>query len=238
VSSETPSPSRTELVEEKIQTTNLVTQVTERLRRQILTGQLAPHSQLPPESQMCEMFGVSRTVIREAMRHLRAQDLVEVARGRRSSVKPVDPQAAIETIGALIQRSEGSLAHLQEVRRALESDVAELAAARATDQQIAAMTEANEALRTAVTIEDRIRNDWRFHERLAEASNNPILVLFLKTIAGLFQESLLRTSHSDAEVVYEGHARVIRAVERRDPSLARSVVLDNLRKTELDLEKR
>lgn len=222
--------------EQPIQTQSLVTQVVARLREQILSGRLAPEAMLPSEAQMVNSFGVSRTVIREALRHLRAQGLVEVTRGRRPHVKPVETQAAIEMIHSIIQRSDCTLAHLVEVRRALESEVASLAAVRATPAQVQAMCDANEAMLTAATVEQRIQNDWHFHERFAEASNNPIFVLLLKTVAGLFQESLRKTSHSGAQVAYDAHSRLISAIKLQDPQLSRAITLENLHMTELDLE--
>ena len=64
-----------------IQSVNLVSEVVSRLRSGIISGELEPLTKLPPAAQMAEQYGVSRTVIREAIRHLRAQDLVGVRRG-------------------------------------------------------------------------------------------------------------------------------------------------------------
>jgi len=225
------------LDDESLATPDLVAQVADRLRQRILSGELAPHAELPPEGRMTETFGVSRTVVREAMRHLRAQDLVEVTRGRRPRVRPVDPQSAIDTLNTYVLRSGATLYQLIEVRRALESEVAGLAAARATEGQLAALVEANEQMRVAATSELRVHHDWLFHERLAEASNNPIFVLLTKTIASLFELSLVRTSHSDANVAYASHGRLISAIRRQDPRLARDVALENLQLTEYDLER-
>ena len=70
---------------------DLVQEVTERLREQILAGAFDADRSLPPEGQLGQALGVSRTVIREAMRILAAQGLVEVSQGRTPRVKPADP---------------------------------------------------------------------------------------------------------------------------------------------------
>ena len=74
-------------------------------------------SELPSEAELGERLGVSRTVLREALKHLQAQGLVALSQGKRARVGSADPQAAIESLNVLLRRSEGSLLHLVEVRR-------------------------------------------------------------------------------------------------------------------------
>lgn len=218
-----------------IQRTDLVAQVTSDLRRRILEGELPADSELPSESRLAEMFDVSRTVVREAMRNLRGQGLVEVGRGRKPRIKPVGPQPAIEALNAMLRRADGSLLHLLEVRRALESEVAYLAAQRASPTQIEMLAQTNEQLLAAADLEQRISCDWRFHERLAEATNNPLFVLLVRTVGGLFEDLMRRTAHSDTQVVYAGHARLLKAIRERHADEARRIALDNLESTRRDL---
>ena len=215
---------------------DLVAHITTHLRQRIVSGELPPDSELPPEGHLAALFNVSRTVVREAMRHLRSQGLVEVGRGRKPRVKPVEPEAAIEALNAMLQRSEGSRGHLLEIRRSLELEIAALAAERASTAQIEAIERANDALRDASDTHQRIACDWQFHERLAEATNNPMFVLLVKTVAGLFRELMQRTSHSDTQVVYAAHGRLIEAIRARDVDAARRIARDNLELTRRDLE--
>ncbi len=230
------TPAAADAAQLPLRTPNLVGEVATILRRRILAGELPAGGELPPTEQLAETFGVSRTVIREALRHLQAQDLVEVERGRRPRVKPVDAQAAIDTLNAMLRRTDGSLEDLIEVRQALEVRVADLAAQRATDAQLQAMVDANDAMLAARKVEDRLRNDWLFHERLAEASNNQLFIILVKTISGLFQELLRATSGSDVKFAHQAHARLIEAVRQHDSAQAQQVALQNLRWTRQDLE--
>ena len=87
------------------------------------------------------------------------------------------------------------------------------------------------------SVAKRIECDWAFHERIAEASNNPLFVVLMKTVVGLFQESMRRTlPRSDAQVVYEGHAALIKALQDKDANAARKIALENLERTQQDLE--
>ena len=72
------------------------------MREQIVSGEFASGGTMPPEGKLCETMGVSRTVIREAMRMLGAQGLVEVSQGRRPRVRPADPQTVVETFGTYL----------------------------------------------------------------------------------------------------------------------------------------
>ncbi|MFW6059719.1 MAG: FadR/GntR family transcriptional regulator [Phycisphaeraceae bacterium] len=209
--------------------------MTDDLRRWIFEGKLEPDSELPSQAELADRFNVSRTVVREAMRNLSGQGLIDVGRGRKPRIKPVDPQAAIETLNAMLRRADGSLEHLLEVRRTIEGEVAALAAERASTAQVEQLVQANEDLRNARKLDRRIACDWRFHECLAEATNNPLFVLLIKTLGGLFDELLRRTSHSDTQVVYEAHSRLIDAVRRHHAGDARRIALANLELTRHDL---
>src|SRR5579872_7040220 len=114
----------------------LVEQVLDQLRARILDKEFASGEELPPEGALADLFGVSRTVIREAMRTLRSEGLVEVAQGRKPRVRPANPQFAVDTIVSLVKRSDGTLFDLMEVRRPLERAIAGIAADRATAEQI------------------------------------------------------------------------------------------------------
>src|SRR6266481_3177998 len=102
----------------------LVEQVVDRLRAHIVSGDFPADQEMPPEAALCQTLGVSRTVVREAMRILRAQGLVEVSQGKRPRVRPVDAKYVIDGLTLLIQRTDASLLHLAELRRPMESEIA------------------------------------------------------------------------------------------------------------------
>lgn len=215
---------------------NLVEEVVSRLRAHILSGQLAAGDVLPSEGKLAESFRVSRTVVREAMRTLSAQGLVLISQGKRASVKPANPEAAIASLDVLFSRSTGSLAHLTEVRRPLEIEIAGLAAERATDEQLAALEQANADLAAASTLESAVEADVRFHRLLAEATGNPIFALMLETIAQLLKESRRRTiAASGQQLALDEHRRILATVERRDPQAAREAMATHLRLVKRDL---
>ena len=219
-----------------MQKVDLVREVVNRLRDQIIAGQFEPSGLMPAEGELCETFSVSRTVIREAMRMLRAQGLVEVSQGRVPRVRRADPQYVVESFGTFLQRGDHSLLDLLEVRRPLETEIAALAARRATPPQIKKMEETIKQQAKASTLEEQIDADIRFHDLLAEAAGNPIFGLLLTMLASLMRRSRQETiSRLGSKRALAGHRAVLAAIRRTDVSAAREAMLEHLAMAEEDL---
>ena len=171
---------------------NLVRGAVDRLREQILSGHIAADEPMPPEEQLCQQLGVSRTVIREAMRVLQSQGLVEVSQGKRSRVKPADPQDVAQTLGTFLQRGKHSLLMLVEVRRPLESEAAALAAAQAEPEEVAALDGAVERMAVARSLAAVVEADMAFHSLLATATHNPVFPLLWGVLADLLRRARRR----------------------------------------------
>jgi GntR family transcriptional repressor for pyruvate dehydrogenase complex len=215
---------------------NRVDEVVQRLREQIVGGKLAAGESLPSEGDLATTLRVSRTVIREAMRILCTQGLVEISQGRRPRVKEADAQAAIISLDALLSRGSDSLQHLTEVRLPLEVEIAGLAAERATPEQLQQLAQANEQLANANTLEECIAADIAFHRALAAATNNPLFVLLLETVAQLLRESRRRTlTQSGTRLALEEHRRIYETVAQHDAAAARAAMRQHMRLIERDL---
>lgn len=219
-----------------VQKTDMVATVLENLRERIIAGAFGPDGPLPPEGDLATGYGVSRTVIREAMRSLRAQGLVEVAQGKLPRVKPPAPETVISSLDTLLRRSQGSLLQLLETRRPLEGEIAALAAERATADHLRQLQQAIDDQQTAATSEGRIEADLRFHRVLAEATGNPVFGLLLETLAGLLRSSRKQTlAHSGVEHALLGHRAILKALKAKDSAKARAEMLEHLRLAEIDL---
>jgi GntR family transcriptional repressor for pyruvate dehydrogenase complex len=214
----------------------LVEQVVDRLRTYIIGGKFASGGELPPENALCQMLDVSRTVVREAMRILRAQGLVEVAQGKKPRVRPVDTEFAVDGLSLMLQRSHASPLDLVELRRPLESEIAAIAAERATRHQIEQMEASIEELRSARDLESRAEADLKFHTLLAEATGNPIFQLVLRTFWILQWQSRIKTlAYSSATVAVQWHERILAAVRRHDSQKARSEMIAHIEAAHQDL---
>jgi GntR family transcriptional regulator, transcriptional repressor for pyruvate dehydrogenase complex len=214
-----------------------VVAVLESLTEHIVEGDFEASGQLPSEGELATSFGVSRTVVREAMRSLRAQGLVEVSQGRAPRVKPPDSQPAVASLRLLLRRNRATLLHLVEVRQPMEGEIAALAARRANDEHLRQLERAIHDLTAAGEMAARIEADVRFHRLLAEATGNPVFVLLLETLAEFLGESRQKTlAYSGVDLALSGHRAVLAAVRSRDEARARQAMQDHLRLAARDLQ--
>ena len=212
---------------------NRVQEVSDQIRTRILAGKIADDGVLPSEGDLALQLGVSRTVVREAMRSLQAQGLVEKSQGRRARLKVADSQAVVQSLEILLLRTEGSLLHLMEVRRALETEIAVLAAERATPDQIEGLYEAIEMQRRAPSLEESVQADVLFHRRLAGTTGNRLFELLLESVSGVLRETVWRTLPlSGPQPAIDGHLKIADAVKARDRVAARDAMLEHMEGTE------
>src|SRR5271166_3909672 len=216
-----------------VKTSRLYEQIVQQVEDSILKGQLKPGDQLPAERDLAQRFGVSRTAVREAVKTLREKGLVEAYSGRGTFITNGTSQAIRQSLDLMIRinQQEGS-AHLAELRQVLEPEIAALAAPRIEEQLLSTMRE-------AVAIMDRnlhdpdayVEADLDFHQALAEAVGNPLILSLLDSIVGLLREQRSRIFNVDGgpERGQFHHKRILAAIEERDPDKARDAMRAHLK---------
>ena len=117
----------------------LAEQMAETIREAILSGELLPGADLPTEPQLCEQFGVSRAVVRDATRILMAQGLVIVEQGRGMTVSQSQTEAFGDALLMALRRAEATVWDVEQFEQLLFPEVVALAATTATDAEIAAV---------------------------------------------------------------------------------------------------
>jgi GntR family transcriptional repressor for pyruvate dehydrogenase complex len=192
----------------------------------IATGRLAPGEELPPEAALAHRFGVSKTVVREALGQLAAMGAVLIQQGRPTTVLP--PSAApLATFfdRAIRSRPEG-LREAIELRRAIETEIGALAAVRATEADITALAALMATMRAERdTVDPWVEADLAFHLALARAAGNALMLFLMEALAPaakhvmrLMQE---RRELRDARRTLARHERILAAIRKRDPDAAR-----------------
>lgn len=224
-----------------VATSRLYEQIVEQIERTILDGQLKAGDQLPPERELAQRFGVSRTAVREAVKALSEKGLVEACPGRGTFVTNGTSQAIRQSLDRMIKinQPDGTL-HLIEVREILEPEIAARAAARADEKDVAALREAFAAMDQAGGDADAfIEADLDFHLALAEAANNPLIPAVIDSIVALLREHRLRMFHvhGGPERGQYHHRRILEAVERHDPEAARTAMRAHLQQVSEDSQK-
>lgn len=196
----------------------------------IVTGTLSEGSLLPGDQELLAKYGVSRTVLREALKTLSAKGLVK-ARARvgtrvtpRSSWNLFDPDVLLWHAGAGFQPE--FLDHLAEVRMALEPEAAALAAQRRTPEALAAIDEwAGRMGKPKISPSDFVNADLGFHLAVAEAAANPFFISISTLVEVVVVAMLTVSSPADNEDALKTsvaqHRRIAKAIADQRPDEAR-----------------
>lgn len=167
----------------------LSARVAQEIEALIVGSRLAPGDRLLSERELGERFGVSRTVIREAVRALAAKGLLLVRTGDGTYVQDRSQASAAEALGRLLRlaglSSPGRAHAIYEVRRPLEIEIAGLAAARATAEDLAALARFVAAARAERDQAAYVSADVQFHLALAAATRNQLFPALLDSVSGL-----------------------------------------------------
>ncbi|MDD0859303.1 FadR/GntR family transcriptional regulator [Arthrobacter alpinus] len=206
----------------------LAQEVTGKLRHAISSGLWAVNARIPSEQELMKELGVSRGTLREAIKSLAHAGMLEVLRGDGTYVR-----ATSEIAGAtqkLIGRYGNK--HVVEVRLALDTQAARLAAHNATAAQKGEMRTLLADRRRAWDTNDTagwVANDWAFHLAVARASANPLLAELYESFGDIFRTDL--EAHSGGQGIgcpQEGHEDLLAAIEAREPDAAFETVAENL----------
>lgn len=224
---------------EKTGTRSHTSRVVNDLGLGIVTGQLAEGSLLPGDQELLTRYRVSRTVLREALKTLSAKGLVQ-ARARvgtrvqpRSGWNLFDPEVLMWHAEAGFRPE--FLAHLAEIRMALEPEAAALAALRSTPASLERINDwAERMAEPQISLDEFVKADLGFHLAVADAAANPFFVSISTLIEVVLVAMLTISSPAEdperlAESV-EQHRRIARAIANGSPEearLAMRAVIDN-----------
>jgi GntR family transcriptional repressor for pyruvate dehydrogenase complex len=199
----------------------LADQVTEVLKNKMVGDEFAG-SQLPSEQAMAEGFGVSRTVIREAVSRLKSEGLIQTRQGRGAFVR-ADRLDVPYRIDLDAEDLMSSLLHIIELRQGLDAEIAFLAAERRKRDQMAAIKRALADIQRAVKAgRDAVPEDLNFHLSIAKAAENPLFPELIRFL-GRFLYAAVRVTRANedrrrefSEQVRGEHAAIAEAIYRQD----------------------
>lgn len=217
--------------------------VVRHLEELILDGGLEPGAELPSEGELAEELDISRLTVREGVKMLAARGLVDVQRGRRSTVAAATAEPLTSYFDAAVRRDPRALMELLELRFAIEAAAASLAAVRADDDDLAAIGRALDRMRELRHDPDAYNAaDLEFHALIARASGNRMFDVLMEGM-----ERPLRASRAEtlrAHVAAHGpdigdliaeHEAVHDAIVAHDPRAAAAAMRRHLTQTGEDL---
>ncbi len=211
-------------------------EVVQQIKDLIFGGRLGPGSHLPSEKELTEQFALSRITIRDALRVLESEGLIEIRVGARGGAFVARPstQRVSDSLTNLLRLQQITIQELIEARMAVESSVASLAAQRATPEDIKAMQQAVAAARAARQDGDPhfAPHSVAFHIALAEAAKNRVLLSTVNSLRTPFLEALAALRPTDAEDMAEraiaDHQQILKAVKARDGQRAQDLMHEHL----------
>ena len=220
-----------ELHDEVTGHSQLTMQVVEHVRSLISSGEVRPGDRLPPERELARKLKISRSSLRAGIGFLSAMGVLKSRHGAGtfvSSGPPALDSSSLSVLGVL----HGFLPwQMFEARLVIESNVAALAAERATDEHIAELAEEVAEMYAALgDPQEYLIHDVRFHRTIARASGNPILGALMETITANLYEYRSKTvvNAVDLKESAEMHREIYRAIRSHNPAQARHTMEKHL----------
>lgn len=206
--------------------------VADRLEKDIVTG-IFTERRLPSEQMLSVRYGVSRTVMREALKILTERRMVSVTAGSGAYITRPDANDLSVVVNRLIQTHDIDYLDAYDVRIVLEAAGAAQCAQRATDDELKRMEKLLEFVRDrSISLSTRIEKDLEFHMYVAKCSHNEMLALLIDAMGSILQDviTLSVTINTDQTEMVKGisHARILQAIKDRNPFAAQSVMYDHL----------
>ncbi len=223
-----------------VRSSRLYEQIVQQVEESIHKGALKPGDQLPPERELAEQFGVSRTAVREAVKTLREKGMVEAYPGRGTFITDGSSYTIRQSLDRMMRGGHENFAFLAEVREILEPEIATLATERADAEDLAAMREQVRVMDASKDDpEAYIEADLDFHLALAEAAGNPIILSLIDSIVGILREQRIGIFQvkGGAERGQYHHKKILEAVEHRDSAGAREAMKAHLKQVREDSKK-
>ncbi|BFV55689.1 FadR/GntR family transcriptional regulator [Kitasatospora sp. CMC57] len=208
-----------------------------RIRQLIQDGELRPGDKLPPEQQLAAELGLSRNLMREAVKTLVVARVLEIRRGDGTYVTSLAPGLLLEGLGGAVSLLQGdTVLELTEVRRLFEPVATALAASRITEEGLAEVERHLVAMRAArYDVELLNRHDADFHGAVIRATGNETLATLLEHISGRTLRARIWRGSVDADAAgrtIAEHEAIYQALVARDADLAQAAALMHINATE------
>lgn len=216
----------------------LAKQLVDALAERISGGQYKSGDRLPSEQDLIDEFGVSRTVVREAFARMAAKGLLISRRGSGAYVAPTARYQAFQITQEELAEID-DVHRLFEMRTPLEAEMAELAAARRSKDDLEAMSDAIDALIGSSNVDAAVDADTAFHAAIARATRNVYFVRFTEFLGiRLVPPRTVYLRNTDdvpreeyVRAIADDHAAIFTAIRRQDPSAARNAARAHMYKS-------
>ena len=214
----------------QIPTGRLADQVTGQLKESIFRGQYQPGQRIPTEQRLVEAFGVSRVIVREAVRNLEMAGMIEIKRGPKGGafVLPMKHDAVSQVMLDALKMGNGQVGDIMEVRLDVEPIVAGLAALRATEEDAKMLAESLDGMPEAPG-DEYVAWNVNFHRLLAKCSHNPMYDILVNILMDFTERLILKIKPSE-RIIHDttSHPALLEKVRLGDSEGARRKMRSHL----------
>ena len=220
---------------EAIHKTKVYEKIALQIQRLICDGALKPGEKLPPERELAGMFHVSRGSLRDAVRALEVTGFVEARHGEGTVVRAPSADSLLTPLTTALLHRREFIGELLEFRAMIEPVLAKRAAWHASPEDLQRLEEIirrqqEKVHRGELTIEE----DTEFHNTIAHAAKNEVVLNVLDAFMDLLRESREQSLQVAGRLQksLEGHRQILHAIERRDPAAAEAAMRRHIEKIE------
>ncbi len=224
---------------QSIERQNISEMVFEQIKEMISSGEWKPGDKIPAETELAETMGVSRVSIRAALQKLSSLGLIERKQGRGTIVCDLSNGQQINGLVPMLVLMPPTIMAMHEYRMILECGAVELAALRCDDNTIRRLEENLAVMeRMNAADEDCAVVDVEFHNIIAEATQNPLIIKTQQVMRDSFLECMRTYKRlTDVRAGYYYHRNLIEALRNRDAFGARKIMEEHLKKNQIDLNR-
>ena len=206
--------------------------VVQRIKELLERGELKAGSRLPPERELADMLHISRPSLRTALKALSVMGIINAKPGAGTYIAESLPEVFTEPMRFMTLINNTSDEEMFETRLIIEAGLAELAAERASDEDIKALNTEIEGMRTSLDDpENYLKHDVRFHQAIARAANNKLMSGVMDTVAQLLfhlrRQTIARASDLDEAI--DWHQKIVEAMKKHDSKRAKEMLSGHLR---------
>ncbi|KON87675.1 hypothetical protein AF332_13100 [Sporosarcina globispora] len=211
----------------KISTRKISEIAAEHIEEMISKGSFKPGEKLPSVRELCELFGVGRSAVRDALTSLQAKGIVQVKQGEGTYISRFDPSKLFNS--PHMHPGIKDIQELFQARKMVETGLAEMAAENRSEEDLAKM---NRLISDAAI--HGWEEDYQFHMAIAHAAGNDILIQFVQFISETLKKSMidfhhyLQTREDIAKKIEEQHLEIYLSIKNKQPKLAHKTMIEHL----------
>lgn len=198
-----------------------------KIKDMILSGELSPGDRLPPEKELSERLGLSRSSLREAVKALEVIRVLDVRRGDGTYVTSLEPRLLLEAMSFVVDlHDDSSILELFAVRRILEPAAVALAATHMTADVVRDLRTQIESVNEETSVEGLVAHDLEFHGAIVATSGNAYLSSLIDSLSSNTVRARIwrgLTQEHSVERTLDEHKAIVDALERGDAGLAKAL---------------